>query len=181
MLRSIGYLVARRHREDPEEPRDWALVVEAFLRGLLACFSTGTSWLCGGSLQPEERLGKAPDIGGHALHRNAGITEDERTRPCRADRIVGQRITLQSGGEHRAMGCSVLPSVLQPGERVEPAFGAVDAGKPGEVCPAGLPESLASLGIKAAHTPQVTGEMPAADEFGKGELGLHRHAAMDQA
>lgn len=36
MLRGVGYVVARRDPDDPEEPRDWALFVEALLRRLKA-------------------------------------------------------------------------------------------------------------------------------------------------
>lgn len=39
MLRGIGYVVARRDPEDLEEPRDWALFIEALFRGLLARFA----------------------------------------------------------------------------------------------------------------------------------------------
>ena len=39
MPRGIGYVLARRDPEDPEEPRDWALFIEALLRGLLARFA----------------------------------------------------------------------------------------------------------------------------------------------
>ena len=39
MLRGIGHVVARRDPEDPEEPRDWALFIEALFRGLLARFA----------------------------------------------------------------------------------------------------------------------------------------------
>ncbi len=74
----------------------------------------------------------------------------------------------------------VLPASLQPGERVEPAFGAVDAGESGEGLSSGLDEGLAALGVKAAHAAQMAGKMTAADELGKGELGFHWHAAMDQ-
>ncbi len=39
MLRGIGYVVARRDLDGPEEPRDWALFIEALFRGLLARFA----------------------------------------------------------------------------------------------------------------------------------------------
>jgi hypothetical protein len=39
MLRGIGYVLARRNPDDPEEPRDWALFIEALFRGLLARFA----------------------------------------------------------------------------------------------------------------------------------------------
>lgn len=38
MLRGIGYVIARRDHDDPEEPREWALFIEAFFRGLVARF-----------------------------------------------------------------------------------------------------------------------------------------------
>lgn len=38
MLRGIGHVVVRRDPNDPEEPRDWALFIEALFRGLLARF-----------------------------------------------------------------------------------------------------------------------------------------------
>lgn len=40
MVRVIGYAVARRAPEDPDEPRDWAPAIEAFLRGLVARFTS---------------------------------------------------------------------------------------------------------------------------------------------
>lgn len=39
MLRGIGYVIARRDHDDPEEPCDWALFIEAFFRGLMARFA----------------------------------------------------------------------------------------------------------------------------------------------
>ncbi len=39
MLRGIGYVVARRDPDDPEEPRDWALFIEALLHVLQARFA----------------------------------------------------------------------------------------------------------------------------------------------
>lgn len=34
MLRGMGYVIARRDHEDPEEPHDWALFIEALFRKL---------------------------------------------------------------------------------------------------------------------------------------------------
>lgn len=39
MLRGIGHVVARRDPDNPEEPRDRALFIEALFRGLLARFA----------------------------------------------------------------------------------------------------------------------------------------------
>jgi|GEM_PF-1705599 hypothetical protein len=39
MLRGIGYVVARRDLDNPEEPRDWARFIEAHFRGLLVRFA----------------------------------------------------------------------------------------------------------------------------------------------
>ena len=36
MPRGVGHVIVRRDPEDPEEPRDWALFIEALFRGLLA-------------------------------------------------------------------------------------------------------------------------------------------------
>ncbi len=41
MVRGIGYMVARRDPDDPEEPRNWALLIETFLRGLFARLAGG--------------------------------------------------------------------------------------------------------------------------------------------
>lgn len=40
MPRGIGYVVARRDREDPDLPHDWALFIEALLRGLMGRFGS---------------------------------------------------------------------------------------------------------------------------------------------
>lgn len=39
MLRGLGYVIARQDQDDPEEPRDWALFIEAIFRGLVARFA----------------------------------------------------------------------------------------------------------------------------------------------
>lgn len=40
MLRGIGYVVARRDCDDPEEPRDLARFIEALFRGLMGRFGS---------------------------------------------------------------------------------------------------------------------------------------------
>jgi len=58
MLRGIGYVVARRDRDNAEEPHDWAIAIEAFLGRMIARCSV----MFGRSLQPSEEDATACDL-----------------------------------------------------------------------------------------------------------------------